>query len=155
MSRTGELVLGVISAIFTFLSIIAMIIFIVAGSSMFNDELFITEFEQEIYNDPTLSATDAEQTIEIMNVFFDLFSVFGWAFVVTLLISLILNIIGIVSISKNKKPKLAGIMFIIAGLFAGILSLTSILLYIAAVMCFVRKPPVSLEEEYYTSNQPL
>ena len=55
-----------------------------------------------------------------MDLVIDAFSIFGWVFIIILVISLILNIIGIVSISKNKNPKLAGIMFILAGLFAGI-----------------------------------
>ena len=155
MSRTGEVVLGVVSAIFTFLSIIMTVIFIVGGSNIFTDELFIAEFEQEIYNDPTLSEFEAQETIDIMTTIFEMFTVLGWLIVVAMIISLVLNIIGIVSVSKNKNPKLAGIMFIIAGVFAGLLSLTSILLYIAAIMCFVRKPPVQPEEEYYTPSQPL
>ena len=155
MSRTGELALGIVSAVFTFLGTILTVIFLIGGSSVFTDEAFIAEFEQEIYNDPTLSEIEAQETIDIMGVFFEMFTVLGWLAVATLVISLVLNIIGVVSVSKNKKPKLAGIMFIIAGVFAGILSLTSILLYIAAIMCFVRKPPVSPEEEYYTPTQPL
>ena len=155
MSRTGELALGIVSAVFTFLGTILTVIFLIGGSSVFTDEAFIAEFEQEIYNDPTLSEIEAQETIDIMGVFFEMFTVLGWLTVAALVISLVLNIIGVVSVSKNKKPKLAGIMFIIAGLFAGILSLTSILLYIAAIMCFVRKPPVSPEEEYYTPTQPL
>ncbi len=155
MSRTGELALGIVSAVFTFLGTILTVIFLVGGSSVFTDEAFLYEFEQEIYNDPTLSEIEAQETIDIMSVFFEMFTVLGWLLVATLVISLVLNIIGVVSVSKNKKPKLAGVMFIIAGVFAGILSLTSILLYIAAIMCFVRKPPVSPEEEYYTPTQPL
>jgi len=155
MSRTGELALGIVSAVFTFLGTILTVIFLIGGSSVFTDEAFIAEFEQEIYNDPTLSEIEAQETIDIMGVFFEMFTVLGWLAVATLVISLVLNIIGVVSVSKNKKPKLAGVMFIIAGVFAGILSLTSILLYIAAIMCFVRKPPVRTEEEYYTPTQPL
>ena len=92
-----------------------------------------------------------------MEVFIDLFGLFGWGFIILLVISLVLNIIGIVSVNKNKKPKNAGILFIVAGLFAGVLSLTSILLYVAAIMCFVRKPPIQFaeQEEYYTAKETL
>ena len=155
MSRTGELALGIVSAVFTFLGIIATVIFLISGSSVFTDEAFLYEIEQEMYNDPALSELEAQQAADFVSVFFEMFTVLGWLAVATLVISLVLNIIGVVSVSKNKKPKLAGTMFIIAGVFAGIISLTSILLYIAAIMCFVRKPPVSPEEEYYTPTQPL
>lgn len=154
MSRTGEKVLGIISAIFTLLAIVLLAIIVTTGSAAIQDEAFNTEFEQQILNDPALTGQDAEAIAQLMDILPGVFGVFGWGFVIALVISLILNIVGIVSISKNKNPKLAGIMFILAGLFAGIISLTSILLYIAAIMCFVRKPPVQFaEQEYYNPDQ--
>ena len=156
MSRTGEMVLGVISAIFTALSIILISLLVIGGNSAIQDDAFNTEIQKEILNDPSLTSQDAEAVAQVFDVLPGVFSAFGWGIVVVFVISLILNIIGIVNISKNKNPKLAGIMFILAGLFAGILSLTSILLYIAAIMCFVRKPPVQFaeQEEYYTTDKP-
>lgn len=157
MSRTGEIALGVISAIMTLLSIILVTILVVTGSNAMNDELFNSEFQDIIAEDPTMTETDLQIINDNMPAVIDAFSIFGWVFVFILVISLILNVIGIISISKNKNPKLAGIMFIIAGLFAGILSPTSILLYIAGILCFVRKPPVQLaeQEEYYTTEKTL
>lgn len=156
MSRTGEMVLGVISAIFTALSIILISLLVIGGNSAIQDDAFNTEIQKEILNDPSLTSQDAEAVAQVFDVLPGVFNAFGWGIVVVFVISLILNIIGIVNISKNKNPKLAGIMFILAGLFAGILSLTSILLYIAAIMCFVRKPPVQFaeQEEYYTTDKP-
>lgn len=154
MSRTGEIILGVISSIFTLISIILLSLLVIGGSSIIQDETIISEIEQEIMNDPTLATQDLELFPQGFDTFINLLSILGWGFVIALVISLILNIVGIVSVTKNKNPKLAGIMFIIAGLLAGIISLTSILLYIAAIMCFVRKPIVQLEEkeEYFTQN---
>ncbi|MEI4770742.1 DUF4064 domain-containing protein [Psychrobacillus sp. FJAT-51614] len=156
MSRTGEKILGIISAIFTLLGIILTSIIVVNGSAVIQDEAFQTGFQQEILSDPTLTSQDAEAVTQVLDVLPNFFNVFGWGFIIILVISLILNIVGIVSINKNKNPKLAGIMFILAGLFAGIISITSILLYIAAIMCFVRKPPVQFaEQEYYNPDQPV
>lgn len=155
MSRTGEMVLSVISAIMTLLSIILVTVLVVSGSSILKDEEFKKEFESTISNEPTFTETDLQLINDNMSLAIDAFSIFGWVFIIILVISLILNIIGIMSISKNKNPKLAGIMFILAGLFAGVISLTSILLYIAAIMCFVRKPPVQIQEEYYTTEKSL
>lgn len=151
MSRIGELVLGVISAIFTVLAIIVVSFLVVTGSAAFQDESFKAEIQQEILNDPNLGGQDAEMFVQVFDVLPNAFSTFGWGFVIALVISLVLNIVGIFAIMKNNKPKLAGIMFILAGVFAGVISLTSILLYIAAIMCLVRKPPVQLaeQEEYY------
>ncbi|WP_342599269.1 DUF4064 domain-containing protein [Psychrobacillus sp. FSL H8-0483] len=154
MSRTGEIVLGVISAIFSVISIISLSLLVIGGSATFQEAEFSNILEQEILNDPTL-AEDPEVIAQGVDTFINLFTVLGWGFVTLIVISLVLNIVGIVFISKNKKAKLAGIMFILAGVFAGILSPTSILLYIAAILCFVRKPPVQLEEEYYSPEQTL
>ena len=74
---------------------------------------------------------------------FDMFADFSWLFVIALVISLIATIVGIIFIWNNKNPKLAGVMFILAGLFAYVLSPTSILLYIAGIMCFTRKAPLT------------
>ena len=71
-----------------------------------------------------------------------------WLIIIGLIISLVLTIIGIVNIWNNKNPKLAGIMFIIAGVFGGILSLPSILLYIAGILCFTKKPPLTDEPQF-------
>lgn len=156
MSRTGEIVLGVISAIMTLLSIILVTILVVSGSSVLKDEQFNSDFQDIIADDPTMTEADKQVLGNIdANTIADALSIFGWVFIIILIISLILNIIGIISISKNKNPKLAGIMFIISGLFAGILSPTSILLYIAAIMCFVRKPPVQFQEEFYSEEKSL
>ncbi|MEK3979968.1 DUF4064 domain-containing protein [Psychrobacillus sp. FSL K6-2836] len=155
MSRTGEIVLGVISALMTLLSIVLVTILVISGSNVLKDEAFTTEFQNVIAEEPTMTESDLQMIDDNMHLVIDAFNIFGWVFIIILVISLILNIIGIVSISKNKNPKLAGIMFIIAGLFAGILSPTSLLLYIAAIMCFVRKPPVQLQEEFYTTEKTL
>lgn len=155
MSRTGEIVLGVISAIMTFLSIILVVVLVVSGSSILKDEEFKGDFQNIIADDPAYTEADIQMIDDNMALAVDAFNIFGWVFIIILVISLILNIVGIVSVSKNKNPKLAGIMFIIAGVFAGIISLTSILLYIAAIMCFVRKPPVQVQEEYYSTEKPL
>lgn len=149
MSRTGEMVLGVISAVFTIISIIALSFLVISGSAAFQDPSLNAELQQEILNNPALTGQEAEMVVQFSDALPGMFSAFGWGFIIVLVISLVLNIIGIVSVTKNKKPKLAGVMFILAGLFAGIISITSILLYIAAIMCFVRKPPVQFAEEEY------
>lgn len=165
-SRTGELVLGVIGAVFTAISVILLTIAVSSGSAALEDPELMGQFEQEIVtemqNDPTLTAQDVEMASQFFSEGLGAISVFGWAAVVVLVISLIFNILAIVFISKNRNPKLAGVFFILAGLFAFIISLTSILLYIAAIMSFVRKAPVNGQRQqhpddldYYEPNRPL
>lgn len=152
VSRTGEVILGVIGAVFNVIAIILVSLLVINGSAAFEDEEFSRTMEEEIFSDPTLTAEEAEQALGVVEVFVDLFGVLGWVAVVAFVISLIFNILGIVFVSKNKKPKQAGIMFILGGIFAGIISLTSIILYVAAIMSFVRKSPVRFEEEYTTEK---
>lgn len=164
-SRTGELVLGVIGAVFTAISVILLAIAVSSGSAALDDPELMGQFEQdvitEMQNDPSLTAEDAEMASQFLSEGLGAISVFGWAAVVVLVISLIFNILAIVFISKNRNPKLAGVFFILAGLFAFILSLTSILLYIAAIMSFVRKAPSASQGhhpddlDYYEPNRPL
>lgn len=152
MSRTAESVLGIISAIFTVLAIILLSLVVIGGSAAIQDDTISSEIQQEILRDPTLTGQEAEAVAQVFDILPGVFGVFGWGLIIALVISLVLNIIGIVSVRKNKNPKLAGIMFILSGLLAGILSLTSILLYVAAIMCFVRKAPMHLSENVYNTS---
>ena len=155
MKRTGEIVLGVIGSIFNVIGIIGLLFLMIGASGFMNSsdyELFMDQMQMELQNDPTLTADEAQVAADMMPAIFDAIGVFGWVFLVILIISLILAVIAIVKVSKNRSPKAAGALFIIAGLFAGILSLTSILFYIAAIMCFVRKPPV--QDDFMDQREP-
>src|SRR5690606_29521005 len=113
-----------------------------------NDPGFQQEMKMELLADPTYTQAD----VDAVFVFFDVLGGFLWFLIIAMIISIVLNIIGIVNIWKDKNSKLAGIMFIIAGIFGGIVSLPSILLYIAAILCFTKKPP--LQEEPQFVDQP-
>ncbi|MCW1927696.1 DUF4064 domain-containing protein [Bhargavaea beijingensis] len=138
--RTVERVLGIIGLVFNVLGIILTIVMNSFMKMLTNDPQFQQEFEAEIWNDPTLTESDAQMIIDMMYMGMDWMVNFGWFFIAALVISSVLIIVALIQLNKNVK--LSGILFIIAGVLAGILSLTSILLYIAGIMCFVRKPPV-------------
>jgi ABC-type phosphate transport system permease subunit len=144
INRTAEKVLSIISAVFTVLGIISTVVMMVFYNFLKSDPMIQKEFEAEMLADPTINPEDLEWIYGMFNFLGGLI----WLFVILLIISLILNIIGIVNIWKNKNPKLAGIMFIIAGVLAGIINLTSILLYIAGILCFTKKPPQTNEQMY-------
>lgn len=157
MSRAGEVTLGVIGTILNVILLIFATLAVVGASNANPDELK-QMFEEEIMlTDPTMTAEDIAVFNDAVDVGLNVVGVVGWVIVVTLLISVILSILGVVKVSKNKSPKAAGILFIFAGLLSGILLLAPILFYIAAIMCFVRKTPV--EDSYYNNevqhqNQP-
>ncbi|WP_391204868.1 DUF4064 domain-containing protein [Psychrobacillus sp. L4] len=157
MKRTGEITLGVVSGIISLISIILISLLVIGASTSLNEEGFNATFENEILTNPAINSQDIEYFTQNPDVIVNMVNTVGWGLVTGLLISLVLNIIGIVSIARNKKPTFAGIMFILAGVLAGIISLTSILLYIAAILCFVRKPPVEYTDQdgYYSVNESL
>ncbi|MET3657209.1 DUF4064 domain-containing protein [Sporosarcina sp. FSL K6-1540] len=145
MSRTVERVLSIISVIFTAVGVILSFASLALFNYVKSEPMFRVEFDSEMMAyDPTLTPMELESIYSV----FSLVGGFMWLIIISLIISFILTIIGIVSIWKNKNPKLAGIMFIIAGLTAGILSLTSILLYIAGILCFTKKPPLTQESQF-------
>ena len=137
MKRTAEKVLSIISAVFTLLSIIGGFAFAAFMKAVLSDGTLRSDMESEFLADPTLGAEDVDMIFGM----FDMFADFTWLYVIVLVISLIATIVGIIFIWNNKNPKLAGAMFILAGLFAFVLSPTSILLYIAGILCFTRKAP--------------
>ncbi|MFD1205690.1 MULTISPECIES: DUF4064 domain-containing protein [Sporosarcina] len=148
MNRTAERVLSIIAVIMTAIGTICGFIFMAFYSFLQNDPGFQQEMKMELLADPTYTQAD----VDAVFVFFDVLGGFLWFLIIAMIISIVLNIIGIVNIWKDKNSKLAGIMFIIAGIFGGIVSLPSILLYIAAILCFTKKPP--LQEEPQFVDQP-
>ena len=156
MKRTAEKVLSIISLIFTVLGIIGSF-FLVGFMKLVNGGEIGDEIEMELFSDPSMTPADVEGVL----LFFDFLEGFSWFFVVVLIISLIATIVGMVFMWNDKNAKLAGIMFIVAGLFAFLISPTSIMLYVAAILCFTRKPPLDgenqsfVQENYDDSMRPL
>ncbi|WOV87119.1 DUF4064 domain-containing protein [Sporosarcina oncorhynchi] len=148
MNRTAERVLSIIAVILTGIGTILGFLGIAFFNLIKNDPTVRQEIEMEMMTDPTLSPADVEMV-------FDMFNVFGgflWVIIIVMILSIVLNIVGIVNIWNNKNAKLAGIMFIVAGILGGILTLPSILLYIAAILCFTKKPP--LQDDLQFAEQP-
>ncbi len=148
MQRTAEKVLAIISLVFTILTLIGSF-FLVSFIKLFNAEGTLgEEVRMTLFTDPAFSDEEVELILSSM----DVLSSFSWIVVVLLVISIVATIIGMVYMWNNKNPKLAGIMFIIGGLFAFAISLMAILLYAAAILCFTRKPPYNDLNDSYTEN---
>ncbi len=154
IKRTGEKALGIIGSIFNVIGIVLSIILITSLSGFEGSQMQM-QLEEEIRNDPNLTnPQDVEMTMDMVNSFMQGFDVLGWIVVALLVVSTVFAVLAMTKLKTNDKANTAGIFFILAGIFAGILSLTSILFYIAAIMCFVRKPPLREDELMGYGNEP-
>lgn len=138
VSRAGEKTLGIIGIVFNVLAIALLIFAILGLGNIENDPEFRQMLEEQIATDPTLN--DMGDTQSLIDGLLTSFDVVAWVLVALLVISTIFALFAVARLGHNRNPKVAGICFIVAGIFAGLLSLTSILFYIAAIMCLVRKP---------------
>ncbi|MCA1062704.1 DUF4064 domain-containing protein [Rossellomorea sp. AcN35-11] len=139
VKRTGEVVMGVIGII---LSALFSIIGIVMNMGMSNPEI-MSQMEEGMASDPNLQAEGMTpgDMASVMSVAESM----GSYLVILGIIASILGIIAVVFIVKNKKPVLAGVMFIIAALVIGLGTIgfgfvPGLLFLIAGIMAFVRKP---------------
>ncbi|WP_075619285.1 DUF4064 domain-containing protein [Paenisporosarcina indica] len=153
MSRAGEVALGIIGTILNVIFLIVVTIAVIGLSSINETELKQIVEEEMMLQNPNLTTEDLAMINDGINMSADVVGVVGWVLVITLLISVILSIVAVVKVSKNKSPKTAGILFIVSGLLSGILLLAPILFYIAAIMCFVRKTPkLDVEDPFYNNE---
>lgn len=149
INRTAEKVLAIIAAVFTALGMALLLLLGFFFNVASNDLEMIEQLRAEIIGQGTFSLEEVDMYME----FFNSFGVFIWIGVAVTCISLVLTIIGLVKL--RSQAKVAGTLFIVAGLINGILSLTSILLYIAGIMCITKKPPTELgpsQEEQLTDQ---
>ena len=133
MKRTAEKVLSIIGIVLNFLSIGLLVGTLLVFQMLMNDPLFEEEFENEMY---VSGFTDAD--MQVLDDLGNWIGGVGWFFVVLGLISIVLTIIGIVKLKSNAKT--AGILLLISSVLSGLISIPGILLLVAAIMCFARKP---------------
>jgi len=117
------------------------------------DEMF-AEFEKQFSEDPQLQDLDMQSFSDSMLTIINGFGPFSWFIIVCFIISLIVGIIAMVNVArvKDKKANFAGAMFIVAAVFSGIISITSIVYYIAAIICFVRIPKEEKKDSTYSEE---
>ena len=136
MKRTSEKTLGIISLVLSIIGVVISGVITAFFNLVQSDPEFQMKLEEGLLSDPAITP----EQIELTNTFLGLFGGVMWFVIIGLIIGIVLTIIGLVNIWNDKNPKIAGIMFIIAGVLAGFISLPSILLYIAGILCLVRKP---------------
>ncbi|MGM9966370.1 MULTISPECIES: DUF4064 domain-containing protein [unclassified Rummeliibacillus] len=157
MKRTIEIVLGSVGTLFNLIAIAIMGLIVklvseVKNNTQLQDEL-VTEFKNQLTNDPQFKDTDIQAFAESMVSAINFLGPFGWFIIICFIVSVVAGIVGIVQAVRTKnRANFAGSMFIVAGVFAGILSLTSIVYYIAAIMCYVRKPKAESSDVTYPNS---
>lgn len=144
MKRTGEMVLGIIGVVITFLAFF-LVMFTVIGVQQADLTQMTNMIEQELANDPNIPAQEAE---ELSAMVLGVVSSAGWWFLAVHAIGLVLGIIALVKLNRNAKT--AGILFLVAGgglllLTVGFSFLYAALFIIAGLMCLLRKPQVKPE----------
>lgn len=132
MKRTGEYVLGIIGAILSgLMSLLGVLFLFMEG----NDQME-AEMENVMEGDPALNGND-------VSAIFDVFGAIGWALTIASILGFVLGLVAIF-ILKAKKPKVAGILFIVSSVLVGLVSvgagfLPALLYLIAGILCLVRK----------------
>ncbi|MFP7170035.1 DUF4064 domain-containing protein [Terribacillus sp. 7520-G] len=129
IKRTAELVLGIIGVAFHALAAILVGLLIAATGDVMREEM---------YNDPALTAEDADLISSILGGM-------GWYFVVVSVISAILGVVGIVLLRRDDRSTASGVIFIVTAVLSALLTLfvsfiPSILLLVAGILAIVRKP---------------
>lgn len=142
MKRTAEKVLIVCASILNVLFLAIGSLGIIAFRSFKNDPKMVENFVDEVNKnntDPSVSPLKVSDINEAINAFGTYANTLGIVFIIALLISIVLAITAFVYLKRKDGAKTAGILLVIAGVLAGVISVASILLYIAAIVCFVRK----------------
>lgn len=132
MNRTIEKVLAMIASILN--------VFGIAGTGVFLfslDSFFKTDSLQQQIIEDVQQSTGTKLTLTDLQDLSQVFGSIGWFVIIVLIISLIIGTAGMIKLHSDTK--LAGILFIGAGIFACLISVPSILFYIAAILCFTRK----------------
>ncbi|WP_117149232.1 DUF4064 domain-containing protein [Paraliobacillus zengyii] len=135
MKRTAEVVLGIIGALaYGFLAVIGGIIVWLQS----NEDVARGFYDDMMAQSPELELPDYQ-------VFIDSFGTTGIILLIGSILAIAVGVVAMVLLRGNKKPKVAGIMFIVTAVLVAVISLgTGVIAgafyLIAGIMCLVRKP---------------
>lgn len=140
MKRTAEIVLGIIGALgYAFMAALGGFMLWMQNNRDVMEEM-MTES-----GDPT-----TDLTMDEFDTMIDMLGAGGWIVLVSAIAAIVLGIVAMVLLKGNKKPVIAGIIFIATAVIVSItttgLGIIAGLFYlIAGIMCLVRKPQRTLE----------
>lgn len=136
MKRTAEVVLGIIGAlVFSFFSVMGGVLI------WFKNNQGAVE---DLYNNLVIENPKLEASMDLQT-FMESMTTGGTFLLITNLIAVILGIVAMVFLKGNKKPKIAGVIFIATAVLftviqVGIAMFAGFFYVIAGIMCLVRKP---------------
>lgn len=142
MKRTVEKVFGIAAILCNLIAIGLGGLFLAGFKGIQNDPNFANDFAniQNEMKDPGTESVTPEDLQSLLDAISPFMGTFGWILIICFIISTVIGIAAMILGSKPEKAQLTGILLIVAGLFSGIITITSILFYIAAILFFVRKP---------------
>ncbi|AQY50680.1 hypothetical protein PWEIH_14219 [Listeria weihenstephanensis FSL R9-0317] len=145
IKRTAEVVLAVIGMLLGLVTLVGFTVigFILdkAGSTKEGIASFTRSYYQSL-EESGISVADVPSAKQVL----DMVHTYAVLALIATIIFTIMLIIGLIFITGNKKPVLAGFMFLIAGIIVTIGGFVvagfvpGLLLVIAAILSFVRKP---------------
>lgn len=129
VNRTAELVLGILGAAFNAIGAILGVLYIFSVNEA---------AERDLYNNPEVSMEEADSASFLAGAI-------GWYFVVVCIAAIIMGVIGVIILRKNKRSIGSGVLFIVAGALSAVLSIfllivPAILYLVAGILAIVRKP---------------
>lgn len=147
IKRTGEVILASVGLVLSlvlqgFMTYYAFT-FVKVTSTQSGRDVFISNYEETLRKSG-ISLADAPSSTQLIDSL-SKYSIFLLAFFILVII---LAVLGIIFITRNKKPVLAGFLFLFTGFFVIASTfligfIPALLFLIAAIMCWVRKPKVS------------
>lgn len=141
MKRTAEIVLGIIGALgFAFMAALGGFMLWMQN----NRDLIESEMTTGT-GDPT-----TDFSMEEFEAAMDMLSAGGWILLASAIAAIVLGIVAMVLLKGNKKPVIAGIIFIVTAVIVSIITtgagvIAGLFYLIAGIMCLVRKPKTTLE----------
>ncbi|MFC2947802.1 DUF4064 domain-containing protein [Virgibacillus sediminis] len=142
MKRTGEVIL-------TIVGMLAYLFFAVVGGFMVwmgNNRSLLQELPSE------MSRQGMEMSEAELNSMVEMMGNSGLLFLITSLSAVILGIISLILLRRNKKPKPAGIILIVTAVISSVIMFIAgfaggLFYLIAGIMALVRKPKPAIQNE--------
>lgn len=139
-----------------FLVIMGMAVFFffgVTGATMINvhddDEAAMDLYEQYLEDEIAIEADDED--IATYDEFVETLRTAGLIIIVIAIITVIIGIVSVLLLKNDKRPKIAGILLLIVGIFIGFLQffialMASVFYIVSGLMALFRKPKIRLGE---------
>ncbi len=138
-----------------FLVIMGMAVFFFFGITratiinVHDDEAAMDLYEQYLEDEIAIEADDED--IATYDEFVETLRTVGLIIIVITIITVIIGIVSVLLLKNDKRPKIAGILLLIVGIFIGffqffIALMASIFYIIAGLMALFRKPKIRLGE---------